>query len=84
MSRAAADPINPTLVGRRLKGRGAIVEPGDAGVLGRGGPEAEGLMRAAAESSGISPDAVQVLLIVSALLPRLAWKYASMTYALVF
>jgi oxazoline/thiazoline dehydrogenase len=45
--------------------------------------EVEGLLRDAAESAGISPDAIQVLLIVSARLPRLAWKYASMAYALV-
>ena len=30
-----------------------------------------------------SPDAIQVLLIVSARLPRLSWKYASIAYALV-
>jgi SagB-type dehydrogenase family enzyme len=45
--------------------------------------EVEGLFRDAAESAGISPDAIQVLLIVSARLPRVAWKYASMAYALV-
>jgi SagB-type dehydrogenase family enzyme len=45
--------------------------------------EVQGLLRDAAESAGISPDAIQVLLIVSARLPRLAWKYASIAYALV-
>jgi SagB-type dehydrogenase family enzyme len=45
--------------------------------------EVEGLLRDAAESAGISPDAIQVLLIVSARLPRLSWKYASIAYALV-
>ena len=45
--------------------------------------EVEGLLRDAAESAGIPPDAIQVLLILSARLPRLSWKYASMAYALV-
>jgi SagB-type dehydrogenase family enzyme len=45
--------------------------------------EVEGLLRDAADSAGISPDAIQVLLIVSARLPRLSWKYASIAYALV-
>jgi SagB-type dehydrogenase family enzyme len=45
--------------------------------------EVEGLMRDAAESAGIAPDAIQVLLIVSARLPRLSWKYASIAYSLV-
>src|SRR5262249_32088979 len=45
--------------------------------------EVEGLLRDAAESAGIPPDAIQVLLIVSARLPRLSWKYASIAYALV-
>jgi len=46
-------------------------------------PEVEGLLGDAADSAGISPDAIQVLLIVSARLPRLSWKYASIAYALV-
>jgi SagB-type dehydrogenase family enzyme len=45
--------------------------------------EVGGLLRDAAESAGIAPDAIQVLLIVSARLPRLSWKYASIAYALV-
>jgi SagB-type dehydrogenase family enzyme len=45
--------------------------------------EVEGLLRDAAASAGISPGAIQVLLIVSARLPRISWKYASIAYALV-
>ena len=46
-------------------------------------PEVEGLLRDAAESAGIPRETVQVLLILSARLPRISWKYASMAYALV-
>jgi SagB-type dehydrogenase family enzyme len=45
--------------------------------------EVEGLLRDAAESAGIPRESVQVLLIVSARLPRVSWKYASMAYSLV-
>jgi SagB-type dehydrogenase family enzyme len=45
--------------------------------------EVEGLLRDAAESAGIARDTVQVLLIISARVPRVSWKYSSMAYALV-
>jgi SagB-type dehydrogenase family enzyme len=44
--------------------------------------EVAGLLRDAAESTGVSEDNVQVLLILAARFPRLAWKYESIAYAL--
>jgi SagB-type dehydrogenase family enzyme len=48
------------------------------------GPTAEvgGLLRDAAESAGIPGDNLQVLLILAARFPRVAWKYESIAYAL--
>ncbi len=45
--------------------------------------EVEGLLRDAAGSAAIPRETVQVLLIVTARVPRLAWKYSAMAYALV-
>jgi SagB-type dehydrogenase family enzyme len=42
----------------------------------------EGLLRDAAESTAIAEDNLQVLLILAARFPRLAWKYESIAYAL--
>jgi len=50
-------------------------------VLGRT-PEFELLLGDGAASAGIAPDRVQVLVILSARFPRLAWKYSSIAYAL--
>jgi SagB-type dehydrogenase family enzyme len=44
--------------------------------------EVGGLLRDAAESTAISEDTLQVLLILAARFPRLAWKYESIAYAL--
>jgi SagB-type dehydrogenase family enzyme len=44
--------------------------------------EVEGLLRDAAESTAIAQDNLQVLLILAARFPRLAWKYESIAYAL--
>jgi SagB-type dehydrogenase family enzyme len=44
--------------------------------------EVAGLLRDAAESTGTPEDAIQVLLILAARFPRLAWKYESIAYAL--
>ncbi len=44
--------------------------------------EVEHLLRDAASSAGIPQDRVQVLLVLAARFPRLAWKYASIAYAL--
>jgi SagB-type dehydrogenase family enzyme len=46
-------------------------------------PEVEGLLRDAAESAGIPRESLQVLVILSARVPRISWKYESMAYALV-
>jgi oxazoline/thiazoline dehydrogenase len=51
----------------RLRGRSAAIEQ---------------LLHDAAASAGIPQDRVQVLFILSARFPRLAWKYASIAYAL--
>jgi SagB-type dehydrogenase family enzyme len=40
------------------------------------------LLRDAAESTGIPEDSLQVLMILAARFPRLAWKYESLAYAL--
>lgn len=45
--------------------------------------EVEGLLRDAAGSAAIPRESIQILLIVTARFPRLAWKYAAMAYALV-
>jgi SagB-type dehydrogenase family enzyme len=42
----------------------------------------DGLLRDAAESTGIPADSLQVLLVLAARFPRLAWKYESIAYAL--
>jgi SagB-type dehydrogenase family enzyme len=44
--------------------------------------EVSGLLRDAAQSTGIPEDALQVLLILAARFPRVAWKYESIAYAL--
>jgi SagB-type dehydrogenase family enzyme len=44
--------------------------------------EVGGLLRDAAESTAIPEDNLQVLLILAARFPRLAWKYESIAYAL--
>ncbi len=44
--------------------------------------EVAGLLRDAAESTGTPEDALQVLLILAARYPRIAWKYESIAYAL--
>ena len=41
-----------------------------------------GLLRDAAESTAIAEDNLQVLLILAARFPRVAWKYESIAYAL--
>lgn len=41
------------------------------------------LLREAGEASRMTPDQVQVLIIVAARYPRLAWKYSTLAYALV-
>ena len=48
------------------------------------GPTAEvtALLRDAAESTGAAEEGLQVLLILAARFPRLAWKYESIAYAL--
>jgi oxazoline/thiazoline dehydrogenase len=45
-------------------------------------PEVAALLRDAAESTGASVDTLQVLLILAARFPRIAWKYESIAYAL--
>ncbi len=60
-------------------------EPRDHGLIRICGASAEfvGLLRDAADSAGIPEDTVQVLLVVAARVPRIAWKYASIAYALI-
>jgi SagB-type dehydrogenase family enzyme len=60
-------------------------EPRDHGLIRIGGPspELKGLLGDAADSAGIAVDAVQVLLILTARVPRISWKYASIAYALI-
>lgn len=41
-----------------------------------------GLLRDAADATGVAAEDLQVLLILAARLPRLAWKYESLAYAL--
>jgi SagB-type dehydrogenase family enzyme len=50
-------------------------------LCGRTAPVAS-LLRDAAESTAIPEDSLQVLLILAARFPRLAWKYESLAYAL--
>ncbi len=45
-------------------------------------PEVEALLADAAQSAGAAPEGLQVLLILASRFPRLAWKYASLAYAL--
>jgi SagB-type dehydrogenase family enzyme len=45
-------------------------------------PEVAGLLRDAAASTGAAEDTLQVLLILAARFPRIAWKYQSIAYAL--
>jgi SagB-type dehydrogenase family enzyme len=45
-------------------------------------PEVRSLLRDAAESTAIPEDNLQVLLILAARFPRLAWKYETIAYAL--
>jgi SagB-type dehydrogenase family enzyme len=45
--------------------------------------EVEGLLFLAAQSAGMAAEGLQVLLVLSARMPRLAWKYAGLAYALV-
>ena len=60
-------------------------EPRDHGLIRICGASAEfvGLLRDAADSAGIPEDTVQVLLVLAARVPRIAWKYASIAYALI-
>jgi SagB-type dehydrogenase family enzyme len=51
-------------------------------VAGRGA-EVERLLADAGRAAGVAPERLQVLLIFAARLPRVAWKYASLAYALV-
>jgi oxazoline/thiazoline dehydrogenase len=44
--------------------------------------EVAALLSDAARSAGAAPESLQVLLILASRLPRLAWKYASLAYAL--
>jgi SagB-type dehydrogenase family enzyme len=44
--------------------------------------EVGGLLRDAAQSTGVPEDSLQVLLILAARFPRVAWKYESIAYAL--
>ncbi len=45
-------------------------------------PELQRLVQGSAVSTGISPESVQVVLILSSRFPRIAWKYTSIAYAL--
>jgi SagB-type dehydrogenase family enzyme len=44
--------------------------------------EVDGLLRDAAQSTGIPADSLQVLLVLAARFPRVAWKYESIAYSL--
>ena len=46
-------------------------------------PDVEALLRYAGMSIGAPPERLQVLLVLAARVPRVAWKYASVAYALV-
>jgi SagB-type dehydrogenase family enzyme len=73
---AACDGLDPGLY---------YYEPRDHGLIRIGGssPEINGLLRDAADSAGIPEDTVQVLLVLTARVPRISWKYASIAYALI-
>jgi SagB-type dehydrogenase family enzyme len=45
--------------------------------------EVEGLLRDAAESTAIPAGELQVLFVLAARVPRVAWKYESIAYALI-
>ena len=45
-------------------------------------PEVEALLRNAGTATGTPPETFQVLLILASRFPRVAWKYASLSYAL--
>jgi SagB-type dehydrogenase family enzyme len=45
--------------------------------------EVERLLSLAAQAAGMVPEQLQVLLILAARLPRVAWKYTGLAYALV-
>ena len=45
-------------------------------------PEVGALLADAAQAAGVDPAGLQVLLILASRFPRLAWKYASLAYAL--
>jgi SagB-type dehydrogenase family enzyme len=53
------------------------------GLLPAAAGEVEGLLRDAARGVGMPPENLQVLLVVAARVPRVAWKYASIAYSLV-
>ena len=44
--------------------------------------EVDALLSDAAQSAGLAPDGLQVLVVLASRFPRLAWKYASLAYAL--
>jgi SagB-type dehydrogenase family enzyme len=50
--------------------------------LGARTADVDGLLRDAAESTGIPADSLQVLIVLAARFPRVAWKYESIAYAL--
>jgi SagB-type dehydrogenase family enzyme len=60
-------------------------EPRGHGLIRVVGPSAEldGLIRDAADSAGVPAESVQVLLVLTARVPRIAWKYASIAYSLI-
>jgi len=45
--------------------------------------EVERLLTVAARAAGVAPSGLQVLLILAARLPRVAWKYSGLAYALI-
>jgi SagB-type dehydrogenase family enzyme len=71
----ACDRLDPGLYHYDPAGHRLVRLPGRA-------PEVAGLIRDAAESVAVPPDTIQVLLIVAARFPRVAWKYESIAYAL--
>jgi oxazoline/thiazoline dehydrogenase len=72
---AACDGLDPGL---------CYYEPRDHGLIrvGQNSAELSGLLRDAADSAGMPDGSVQVLLILTARVPRISWKYASIAYAL--
>jgi oxazoline/thiazoline dehydrogenase len=73
---AACDGIDPGLYYYEPRGHGLIRTGATAADL-------RGLFRDAADSAGIPADTVQVLLLLSARVPRISWKYASIAYSLI-